>query len=82
MMVKTRKHAFVVTLGIMVLSLANNIDAQSKDAETTLDELLSTDKNHGLRWFPRAKLARSIAQDQTLSPKIRVDVLAAVLERV
>ena len=44
-----------------------------------LDELLSTDKNIGLRWFPRAKLAESVAQDKTLSPKIRVDILTAVL---
>ena len=79
MTLKIRKFAFVVAIGIIVLSLANNIDAQSKDAETVLDELLSTDKNSGLRWFPRGKLAGSIAQDQTLSLKIRVDVLTAVL---
>ena len=79
MTLKTRKIAFVVAFGIIVLSLANNNDAQSKDAETVLDELLSTDKNSGLRWFPRGKLAGSIAQDQTLSPKIRADVLTAVL---
>lgn len=81
MTLKIRKIAFVVALGITVLSLslANNIDAQSKDAEKVLDELLSTDKNIGLRWFPRGKLAGSIAQDQTLSPKIRVHVLTAVL---
>lgn len=80
-MIKIRNLAFVVALGITVLnlSLANNLDAQSKDAKTLLDELLSTDKNIGLRWFPRGKLAESIAQDQTLSLKIRVDVLTAVL---
>ena len=80
-LLKIRKIAFVVALEITVLSLslAYNIDAQSKDAETVLDELLSTDKNIGIRWFPRGKLAGSIAQDQTLSPKIRVHVLTAVL---
>ena len=81
MTLKIRKIAFVVALGITVLSLslANNINAQSKDAETVLDELLSTDKNSGLRWFPRGKLAGSMAQDKTRSPKIRVDVLTSVL---
>lgn len=81
MTLKTRKIAFVVALGIAVFSLIlpDNIGAQSKDAKTVLDELLSTDKNSGVRWFPRGKLAGSIAQDQTLSPKVLVDVLTAVL---
>ena len=79
MTLKIRKYAFVVALGITVLGLTFNFDAQSKYEEKMLDELLSTDKNIGLRWFPRAKLAESIAQDKTLSPKIRVDVLTAVL---
>ena len=79
MTLKIRKLAFVVALGITVLSLTFNFDAQSKYEEKMLDELLSTDKNIGLRWFPRAKLAESVAQDKTLSPKIRVDVLTAVL---
>ena len=81
MTLKIRKLAFVVALGITVLSLnlTFNFDAQSKYEEKMLDELLSTDKNIGLRWFPRAKLAESVAQDKTLSPKIRVDILTAVL---
>ena len=82
MTLKIRRIAFVVVLGITVFSfsLPDNVDAQSKDAATILDQLLSTDKNIGVRWFPRGKLAESIAQDQTLSPKIRVDALTAVLK--
>ena len=81
MTLKIRKIAFVAVLGITVLSMSlpDDVDAQSKDAATILDQLLSTDKNFGVRWFPRGKLAGSIAQDQTLSPKIRVDALTAVL---
>jgi hypothetical protein len=81
MTLKIRKLAFVVALGITASSvnLTFNFDAQSKYEEKMLDELLSTDKNIGLRWFPRAKLAESVAQDKTLSPKIRVDILTAVL---
>ena len=81
MTLKIRKAAFVVALGITVLSvnLTFNFDAQSQYEEKMLDELLSTEKNIGLKWFPRAKLAESVAQDKTLSPKIRVDVLTAVL---
>ena len=80
-MIQTRNLALVAAFGIMVLSMSpkGDVHAQSRDAKAVLDELLSTDKNIGLRWFPRGKLAESIAQDKTLSPKIRVDVLTAVL---
>ena len=80
-MINAQKVALVVVLEFVILSilLTSDVYAQSRDAKTILDQLLSTDKNRGLRNLPRAKLARSIALDKTLSPKIRVNVLTAVL---
>ena len=41
--------------------------------------MLSSDNNRGVRYFPRADLARAIAKDESISSKIRVTVLTTVL---
>ena len=76
----TRSMVFALGLIISLLCMntASDLDAQSPTAQTLIDRLLSTEKRK-LRYLPRAKLAREIANDRNLSPKVRVDVLTAVL---
>ena len=60
MTLKIRKAAFVVALGITVLSvnLTFNFDAQSQYEEKMLDELLSTEKNIGLKMVSARQVSR------------------------
>ena len=55
------------------------IIAEPKTPNSLIDQLLATDNNRGLRRFPRARLARAIAQDWSISPKNRVDVITTIL---
>ena len=53
--------------------------AEPKTPKSLIDQLLAADNNRGRRHFPRARLARAIAQDGSISPKNRVDVLTTIL---
>ena len=55
------------------------IIAEPKTPTSLIDQLLATDNIRSLRHFPRARLARAIAQDESISPKNRVDVLTTIL---
>ena len=71
----------IVGLIISIGSMGYTVDvrAQSREARLLIDELLSVQKNKGIRWFPRAASARTIAKDESISPKIRVTVLTTIL---
>ena len=71
----------IVGLIISIGSMGYTVDvrAQSREARLLIEELLSVQKNKGIRWFPRAASARTIAKDTSISPKNRVDVLTTVL---
>ena len=75
----TRRPTFVFMLAILVLGMrmAFNVSAQSVTAQFLIDQLLATENY--MRRSPRAKLARDIAKDESISPKIRVTVLKTVL---
>lgn len=66
----------IVSIGSM--GYVADVHAQSRQARFLIDELLSVQKNKEIRWFPRAKQARTIAKDTSISPKNPVDVLTAV----
>lgn len=55
------------------------IIAEPKTPTSLIAQLLATDNNRGRRHFPRARLARAIAQDESISPKNRVAVLTTIL---
>ena len=82
-------RTFALGFLISLLSLSTTIDvyaqppiiAEPKTPTSLIDQLLATDNNRGRRHFPRARLARAIAQDESISPKNRVDVLTTILRR-
>ena len=55
------------------------IIAEPKTPISLIDQLLATENYKGSRLPPRARLARAIAKDTSISPKIRVDVLTTIL---
>ena len=77
----TRNPVFVLVsiMSFLYMNLAFDLEAQSPNAQTLINRLLSTDKKKTARNLPRAKLARTIANDRNLSPKVRVNVLTAIL---
>ena len=75
----TRSIVFVFFLTFSSLGTSVAVFAQSPNAQTLINRLLSTDKKKTARNLPRAKLARTIANDRNLSPKVRVNVLTAIL---
>ena len=75
----TRTFALGFLISLLSPSTTIDVSAQSLEAQSLIDQLLSTEKNKRTRWFPRAELAREIARDESISPKNRVDALKAVL---
>ena len=75
----TRRPTFVFMLVILILGMrmAFNVHAQSATAQSLIDRLMSTENYK--RRSPRARLARVIAEDKSIAPKIRVTVLTTVL---
>ena len=71
----------IIGLIISIGSMGYTVDvrAQSREARLLIEDLLSVQKNKGIRWFPRAASARTIAKDTSISPRNRVDVLKTVL---
>ena len=71
----------IVGLIISIGSMGYTVDvrAQSATAQSLIDRLMSTENNRGLRYTPRADLARTIAKNESISPKDRVAVLTTVL---
>ena len=77
---QTRNFAAVLVsiMSFLYMDTGFELHAQSPNAQTLVERLLSTEKRR-LRYLPRVKLAREIANDRNLSPKVRVDVLTTVL---
>ena len=79
----------LLTVTILFLDIARTADvyaqppiiAEPKTPTSLIAQLLATDNNRGRRHFPRARLGRAIAQDESISPKNRVDVLTTILRR-
>ena len=78
---RTRNFAAVLVsiMPFLYMDTAFELHAQSSNAQTLINRLLSTEKKRTARNLPRAKLARGIANDRNLSPKVRVNVLTTVL---
>ena len=55
------------------------IIAEPKTPKSLIDQLLATENYKGSRLPPRARLARAIAKNTSISPKIRVTVLTTIL---
>ena len=70
---------FLLTILIWSMSAAINVPAASIEAQALIGRLMATENNWGLRHTPRADLARAIAKDESISPKIRVEVLTTIL---
>ena len=75
-------HRAIVLAAIMALlymGTAFDSRAQSAQARTLIDRLMATENAISSRTLPRAELARTIAKDTSISPKIRVEVLTTIL---
>ena len=74
---------FALVFGILIsflsMGMAVDVLSQSKSVNALVDRLLATENYKGSRLPPRARIARAIAKDTSISPKIRVDVLTTIL---
>ena len=75
----TRNSVFVLaaTMAFLYMGTAFDLHAQSPHARSLIDRLMATENYN--RRSPRARLARTIAKDTSISPKIRVEVLTTIL---
>ena len=73
----TRTFALGFLIPLLSLNMTIDVFAQSLEAQSLIDRLLATENYN--RRSPRARLARVIAEDKSIAPKIRVTVLKTVL---